>query len=318
MNISFLLIISLVAGVALSQKAYPEIPQQFTSDVSISTSMMPFPTSGQMYYDFNNLKQRIDATFFGQTSTTLDRHDLGLTFNINPSAQQCECKPLTEPMSPMTVYPGSVFNGVSTDENGNQVDGWTIVATAQVNITIYTLDIDPNTLAEAVMTTFNPDTQTTMTFSNFNPGNVDPAIFAVPSYCSCPTPAPPVPVPTTSCPNNPPRGCSCAPSLKFCDQVNYPVMGEGIDFQGVDQMVETMFEAFTMTTNPPTTCAENTKAFLCATMFSACTSNLIPVLPCADLCPNCSCGGDQQSCAAANVANQTLGGCTNYGSVNFC
>jgi hypothetical protein len=61
----------------------PSLPISFTADVSITSSLLPLAVTGKFYYDYSALSQRIDQSAFGQSSTTLDRYDQGLQYQVN-------------------------------------------------------------------------------------------------------------------------------------------------------------------------------------------------------------------------------------------
>jgi hypothetical protein len=81
-------LLAIVALVLLASRAesaappVPSLPISFTADVSISNSLLPIAVTGKFYYDYSALSQRIDQTAFGQSSTTLDRYDQGLQYQV--------------------------------------------------------------------------------------------------------------------------------------------------------------------------------------------------------------------------------------------
>ncbi|EGG17577.1 hypothetical protein DFA_08573 [Cavenderia fasciculata] len=301
----------LLVAVAAAQKTYPQIPTTFTSAVEISNDQLPFPIQGNFYFSLGQQAQRVDVSQWGASQTKLDRYDLMFSFTYDGS--NCQVDPITDPQSSYSVLPGSSYEG-TTDINNDEVTVWYFNMMDQAFITLYVDAATNQNLVRANMTSSNPQASMTtiMDFSDFTAG-VPSGAFQIPSYCVIPTPKPITPIPANVCPNNPPQGCSCAPALTFCNQVNYPVAGSAVDFATVDGMISDMYNQFTQFTSPSANCASATKAFLCATMFPQCSSGIMPLLPCAGLCISCACGGPTSACA---VTNGTA--CTQYGSNSFC
>jgi len=303
----------LVAVVAAQQPAYPALPTSFTADVSISSSGVS--VDGKFYYDYPAQVERIDAKspFFGQVTTTLSTYTNMRRYDYADG--NCQCGDLTDAQGLYTVLPGSTYQG-QQNINGIDADMWSFNLNG--NQVIITLAVDPNAVVlvranMTVQTQFQP-VETIMDFSNVVTAPISAATFAVPSYCSCPTPAPPTPPSPTACPNNPPQNCQCVSNLGFCSAVTYPI-NSATDASFVDNAVSDMFNNFMSVTPGITdTCKNNMKSFLCATMFPVCTGQIEAILPCPNLCPTCSCGGDSQSCAAALNSTSV---CTQYGS-GFC
>ncbi|KYQ90904.1 hypothetical protein DLAC_07777 [Tieghemostelium lacteum] len=310
-----LLIASLLIAAVYAQ-GYPTLPLTFTAqvEITVTSGMMPMPSvSGTMYYDFPNQLQKVVSKdpFFGQTMTTLDRYDMGNEYSY--ASGQCQCKQITEPMQPMSVLPGSVNVG-QENVNGVECDMWQFEMIGGITITNYVNTESATPVLARTNITINSQGQVIVTifdFSNVN-GTIPSGTFAVPSYCAnaCPVPPPPPSPASFSCPNNPPPQCSCLTSqLNFCTQVNYPVAA-GLDAQMVDDLVSTTYNNF-MLTNPPAACAASVKSFMCASLFPLCVNGIVPVLPCASMCPSCNCTpGQFGSCPSVNGTSI----CTQYGN----
>ncbi|KAF2071448.1 hypothetical protein CYY_007240 [Polysphondylium violaceum] len=307
----FVATLLLVAVVAAQQPPYPQLPTTFTADVSISSSGIS--ADGKFYYDYSAQMERIDSKspFFGQVTTTLSTYTNMRRYDYADG--NCQCGDLTAPQGLYTVLPGSTYQG-QQNINGVDVDMWEF----NMGQAVITLGVDPSAVVlvranMTVQTQFQP-VETIMDFSNVQKNAIAASTFAVPSYCQCPTPAPPTPPSPTACPNNPPSGCQCVSGLKFCSAVTYPI-ASATDANMIDGMIGDMFTNWMQSVGGTTpTCQNNMKSFLCATLFPVCTGQVEAILPCPNLCPTCSCGGDTASCAAALNSTSV---CTQYGS-GFC
>ncbi|EGC37532.1 hypothetical protein DICPUDRAFT_86927 [Dictyostelium purpureum] len=320
MKVIFALVLLFIAFVN-AQRSYPALPLVFTSDVKITTenSQMPFPQTveGRLYYDYNAQTQRQDAVvpWQGITASKLDRFDQMNTYSYVQGQSQCECDVLTGTLPLYSVLPGSTYSG-QQNIDGIDCEVWSFLLMQGVNISLY---VDPSreVLVQSTMITNQNGMQftTTMSFSNLDTSAIDSSIFEPPQFCNCPTPAPPVTPAPNACPSNPPQGCECLSSpLNFCSGVNYPITSN-LGIQDTDSMIQGMFNNFVQLSQPSADCQNNMKAFLCATLIPLCISEPIPVLPCASLCPSCSCGGSGNNTCAAALPSSNV--CTQYGQ-GFC
>jgi len=155
---------------------YAQLPpaevRGFEADVSVETSMMPFPVQGHMYWDLDQQKERIDLDYYGQKMIEIDDFNASIRFRIQPDPfggeEQCKRCFLDEEMTPMVVPPFAVPDG--TDFVNNELcDVWRLKLPPFAEMSFYTQQHEPYSVLRAIMLTTDPfgsTTTVTMTLSN--------------------------------------------------------------------------------------------------------------------------------------------------------
>jgi hypothetical protein len=184
--LALLIFVSLVAA----QLAPPELPQQFKAKV---VANLPFvgQVPGVLYYDYPNLRQRIDITQWGQYFIDLYRYDIETEFQI--ASSQCQSQALTDPMYPMTVPPFAVYNGTQ-ELDSQQCELWTADMFGVAVLNYYVTNSTDNTgKVTYTLVRFQADLpagfSVTYDFNSVTPGPQDSSFFDYTSFgCQGPQP----------------------------------------------------------------------------------------------------------------------------------
>eukprot|EP00771_Trimastix_marina_P003932 gnl/Trimastix_PCT/649.p2 GENE.gnl/Trimastix_PCT/649~~gnl/Trimastix_PCT/649.p2 ORF type:complete len:406 (+),score=142.27 gnl/Trimastix_PCT/649:76-1293(+) len=181
-----LLLVFLCVAAVFCSPPRPDLPSEFSANVQIQLPMMPVMDGGRMYYDFPNLRQRVDVSFGGNSHIQLDLYAQHVRYQIQKFAgfEDCKLSPLDEPMSPMALPPFAHYDGNSTIRGQNCMH-WSITL-GSIGLHWYTKG---DTLVRVEMNTMGMNTR--MDFFNVTAGPQADSLFDQ-SQWNCPAPIPPV------------------------------------------------------------------------------------------------------------------------------
>eukprot|EP00768_Dysnectes_brevis_P000668 gnl/Dysnectes_brevis/1147_a1281_4244.p1 GENE.gnl/Dysnectes_brevis/1147_a1281_4244~~gnl/Dysnectes_brevis/1147_a1281_4244.p1 ORF type:complete len:423 (+),score=139.84 gnl/Dysnectes_brevis/1147_a1281_4244:49-1269(+) len=188
MCVSHVFIIS--AFIACCFASIPQMADSFSSKVSISTGMMS--VSGDFYFDWPNMRQRIDSTGpFHSKSIELDLASEEVSYSISMmgSTSQCQIKDY-QSFSSYDIPPIATYGGKKTYA-GIECDYYSWVIGFEMDLCVTPSEVDDQLYVPVYMRVYMGPMTVEQTFTEVQVAPQADELFD-PSQWGCPNPTPPV------------------------------------------------------------------------------------------------------------------------------
>jgi len=176
---SRLFIALVVVACAACAYAVPPEVRAFEADVTIESSIIPFPSKSHCFWDIDQLKYRVDSEMMGAKNIDISDFNASVRYILDSGWGQESCRIcfLDDDMYPMSVPPVAYPDGTST-VNGETCDMWRLKF-PMIEMSFCTQQQAPYAVLQTVMDFENAgmSVKTVMTFSNILVYHPPAAVF---------------------------------------------------------------------------------------------------------------------------------------------